>query len=63
MNHFRGVLMLLAAGVAFWRGWKLHAGHMALLAYGLGVLALALAVWHLTRKPDRPRVKAAGRLR
>ncbi len=56
VNHFRGVLMLVAAGVAFWRGWKIHAGHTALLAYGLGVLAVGLALWHLTRKPDRPRM-------
>lgn len=48
--------MVLAACFAFWRGWQLHAGRMAVLAYGLGVLALALAVWHLTRKPDPPRV-------
>lgn len=56
MNQFRGLLMLLAAGIAFWRGWKIHTGHTALLGYGLGVLALGLAIWHLTRKPDRPRV-------
>jgi hypothetical protein len=56
VNQFRGILMLLAAGVAFWRGWKIHAGHTALLAYGLGALALGLAFWHLSRKPDRPRV-------
>ena len=56
MNHFRGVLMLLAAGVAFWRGWKIHHGNTAMLAFGLGTLALGLAIWHLTRKPDRPRV-------
>ena len=29
--------MLLAAGVAFWRGWKIHTGNTALLAYGLGI--------------------------
>jgi hypothetical protein len=56
MNHFRGALMLLAAGVAFWRGWKIHTGNTALLAYALGTLALGLAAWHLTRKPDKPRV-------
>jgi hypothetical protein len=55
MNQFRGVLMLLAAGVAFWRGWQIHVGHNALLAYGLSAVALGLAVWHLTRKPDKPR--------
>jgi hypothetical protein len=56
MNHFRGVLMLVASGIAFWRGWKIHTGHAALLAYALGTLALGLALWHLTRKPDKPRL-------
>ncbi len=48
--------MLLAVGVAFWRGWNIQSGHSALLAYGLGVLAIGLALWHMTRKPDKPRV-------
>jgi hypothetical protein len=56
MNHVRGVLMLLAAGVAIWRGWKIHTGTHAWMAYGLGALALGLAVWHLTRKADSRRV-------
>jgi hypothetical protein len=46
--------MLLAAGVAIWRGWQIHRGPYAALAYGLAVLALALGVWHLTRKPPAP---------
>ena len=41
--------MLVAAGIAFYRGWKIHTGNYALMAYVLGVLALGLAVWHLTR--------------
>ena len=53
MNHVRGVLMVAEAGIAFWRGWRIHAGHAAWWAYGLGALALGLAVWHLTRKPDQ----------
>ncbi len=56
MNQFRGMLMLVAAGIAFWRGWKIHTGHVALLGYALGVVALGLAIWHLTRKADKPRV-------
>jgi hypothetical protein len=56
MNRVRGIVMLLAACFAFWRGFKLHTGTMAYLAFSLGVLALGLAIWHLTRKPDRPRV-------
>ncbi|MGA2048898.1 MAG: hypothetical protein ABSG96_14465 [Terracidiphilus sp.] len=55
MNQVRGVLMLVAAGIAFWRGWKIHSGSYAWMAYGLGVLAVGLAVWHLTRKADLPR--------
>lgn len=48
--------MLLAAAVALWRGWQIHHGPYALLAYGLAVLALALGIWHMTRKPPTPRV-------
>ena len=50
MNHFRGLLMLVAAAIAFYKGWMIHTGQRALLAYGLGVLAVGLAIWHLTRK-------------
>lgn len=52
MNPIRGIIMLLAAGFAFYRGWRIHTGHMAILAYALGVLALALAIWHFKRPPD-----------
>jgi hypothetical protein len=55
MNRIRGVLMLVAAGIAFWRGWKIHSGSHSWTAYGLGLLAVGLAVWHLTRKVDLPR--------
>jgi hypothetical protein len=56
MNQVRGMLMLVAAAIAFYRGWKIHTGHTALLAYGLGALALGLAVWHLTRVTPQKRV-------
>ena len=49
MEQARGMLMLVAAGIAFYRGWKIHTGREALAAFALGVLALGLAVWHLTR--------------
>ena len=55
MNRLRGIVMLLAAAVAFWKGWQIHRGETAVLAYGLGALALALAIWHLTRKAPQPR--------
>ena len=48
-NPARGVVMLIAAAVAIWKGWQIHRGEKAALAYGLGALALAMALWHLTR--------------
>lgn len=54
MNRIRGIVMLLAAVVAVWKGWQIHRGETAVLAYGLGALALSVAVWHLTRKAPRP---------
>ena len=58
VNRIRGIVMLLAAAVAIWKGWQIHRGETALMAYGLGILALALAAWHLTRKAPAP--PAAG---
>ncbi len=55
MNRFRGLMMLVAAALAVWKGWQIHRGETAVLAYGLGALALALAIWHLTRKPPQAR--------
>jgi hypothetical protein len=49
-------MMLIAAAVALWRGWQIHTGRMALAAYGLAALAVALAAWHFTRKPAPPRI-------
>jgi hypothetical protein len=49
--------MMIAAGVAFWQSWRLRATHFAVSAVGLGVLALALGLWHLMRKPARPRTE------
>lgn len=48
--------MLLAAAVAVWKGWQIHRGEAAVLAYVLAVLALAMGVRDLTRKAPRPRV-------
>lgn len=56
MNRFRGIVMLIAAAAAFWKGWQLHRGELAVLAFGLGAFALALAIWHLWRKSPPPRV-------
>jgi len=53
MNPVRGIAMLMAASFAAWKGWQIHSGYHAWLAYGLAVLAFGMAVWHLTRKPER----------
>jgi len=55
VNRLRSMVMLLAAAAAIWKGWQIHRGERAVLAYGLGALALALAVWLLTRKPPQAR--------
>jgi hypothetical protein len=55
VNRIRGIVMVLAAVVAMWKGWQIHRGETAMLAYGLGALALVLGVWHLTRKEPRAR--------
>jgi uncharacterized membrane protein len=56
MNRLRGILMLAAAGVAIWKGWKIHTGSHAWLAYGLAAAAIGMAVWHMTRTEDVRRV-------
>ncbi len=54
MTHFRGIVLLLAGGFALYQGWKIHTGHHALWAYGLGALAVAVGIWRLWRKePQR----------
>lgn len=57
LDLVRGIVMLLAAAIAFWKGWQihLHHGHRELLAFALGVLALAMGVWHLTRRTEESR--------
>ncbi|MFZ0338112.1 MAG: hypothetical protein WAL45_08785 [Terracidiphilus sp.] len=57
MNRVRGIVMLIAAALAIGKGWQIHRGETAVLAYGLGALALAVGVWHLTRKEPVPRPK------
>ena len=54
MNHVRGILLIAAGAFALVQGWKLHTGTNALWAYGLGVLAVGLGIWRLTRKPPQP---------
>jgi hypothetical protein len=45
--------MLIAAGVALWKGLHIHQGHKAALAFVLAAMALGMAIWHLTRRPRK----------
>ncbi len=56
MDQVRGVIMIVLSGFAFYQGWTIHTGDRAMLAYGVGVLALAVGAWRLMRKPPQPRV-------
>ena len=61
MNRIRGIVMLIAAVLAIWKGWQIHRGEMAVLAYGLGAMALAVGVWHLSRKAPAPQPQSRPR--
>src|SRR5579863_1370464 len=50
VNPLRGLLMVVAAGIAFYRGWQMRHTDRAWVAFGLGVVALGLAVWHWRRR-------------
>lgn len=56
MSMVRGILLFGLGVFAIYRGWLIHTGQKAWLAYGLGLVAIALGVWRLIRKPDTPRV-------
>jgi membrane protein YdbS with pleckstrin-like domain len=49
MYPLRGLLMVVAAAIAFYRGWTLRHSDRAWIAFALGAVALSLAIWHLTR--------------
>lgn len=53
MNQVRGILLLAAGAYAVYAGWKIHAGQHALLAYGLGALAIAVGIWRILRKEPK----------
>lgn len=52
MNQVRGILLIAAGAFALYEGWHLHAGQRSWLAYGLGVVAIALGVWRVMRRPE-----------
>jgi hypothetical protein len=55
MHFVRGIFMLAAAAIVFWKAWEIHHGPQFWLACALGVVALGMAVWHFTRQPEPPK--------
>ncbi len=53
MNRVRGIVMLLAGCFALYEGWRMLTGRRAVFAIILGIVALGLAAWHLTRKEPK----------
>jgi len=53
MNRVRGIVMLLAGCFALYEAWRVLTGQRAVFALLLGLVALALAAWHLTRKDPK----------
>jgi hypothetical protein len=51
MGPVRGFILIMLGLAALVRGFTLHGRPNTGLAFGLGAAALALGVWHLTRKP------------
>jgi hypothetical protein len=53
MNQVRGVLYIVLGFFAFYRGWQIHHGPWAWGSLTLGVLAIALGIYLMTRRAHR----------
>ncbi len=60
MNYFRGFVLLAAGCLAFYEAWRFRTGDRAFWALGLGLAAIGIGIWRITRKPDRPQLRAGG---
>jgi uncharacterized membrane protein HdeD (DUF308 family) len=56
MNLIRGILLIAAGVFVIYVGWSHHTTRNPVYFYILGVLAIALGVWRLLRKPPKPLV-------
>ncbi|HEY6487807.1 MAG: hypothetical protein WCC26_09710 [Terracidiphilus sp.] len=55
MHPLRGILMVVAAALAFFSATRMRTRQDVMLACVLGFLALALGAWHLMRSGSRAR--------
>ncbi len=55
MNYFRGIVLLAAGCLALYEAWRIRTGERAWWAMGLGLAAVGIGIWRITRKPDRLR--------
>jgi len=53
MEKLRGILMLVAGAFVLYRGFLMRGTRSLAWAVVLGVVAIALGVWRLTRKPPQ----------
>jgi hypothetical protein len=53
MNLVRGIVMLIAGCFALFESWRVLHGSRAIFALLLGLVALALSAWHLTRRDPK----------
>ena len=53
MDKVRGILMVAVGAFALYRGFIMRGRPGSWLAIGLGVAAIALGVYRLTRKPPQ----------
>lgn len=56
MNAVRGILLFGLGVFALYKGWLIHTGQKAWLAYALGLVAIALGIWRLLRRENKPLV-------
>jgi hypothetical protein len=56
MNAFRGIILFGLGVFALHKGWTIHTGQRAWFAYALGLVAIALGIWRLLRREDKPLV-------
>jgi uncharacterized membrane protein HdeD (DUF308 family) len=52
MNYFRGIVLLAAGCLALCEAWRNRTGERAWWAMVLGLAAIGIGIWRMTRKPD-----------